>query len=93
MRKITESEFARICENISADREAIIRYNPVGTAEETLLWMLLSVLVSYLSLDEQETPCFTGMPDADTYRKAILHVLAARNADFDAGPHIEKMLL
>ena len=81
-----------ICDEIRADRDTIIRHNPVGTPEETLLWMLLNVLVSYLSLEHNETPCFTGATDAEAYRKAIHHVLGARRADFDAGPHIEKML-
>ena len=43
-----------------------------------MLWMLLGVLVSYLSLSEIETPCFTGKPDAETYRNAIRFVLKGR---------------
>lgn len=84
MEKISEARFAAICEGIFRDRDAIIRHNPIGADEEILLWMLLSVLISYLSLSEIETPCFTGVPDAETYRKAIRHVLKdRREADFD----------
>ena len=92
MNKISEKELARICEGIYEDREAIIRHNPIGTREETLLWMLLSVLISYLSLSELETPCFTGMPTAETYRQAILFILRERKTeDFDAEKYLDKL--
>lgn len=93
MTTITENEFARICEDLREDREKIIRYNPIGTPEEIMLWMLLGVLVSYLSLTETETPCFTGTPDAGTYRQAVLFVLNGRAAGgFDPNPHIDKLV-
>lgn len=90
---ISESKFAEICEGINADRDAIAKHNPIGSEEEILLWMLLSCLVSYLSLKDNETPCFTGRPDAETYRKAIDFVLKdRREADFDPQPHVDRML-
>ena len=93
MTKINEREFARICEGIYEDREAICKHNPVGTPDETLLWMLISCLISYLSLTEIETPCFTGAPTADTYRTAILFVLKTRKAeDFDAEAYLDKLI-
>ncbi len=81
MTKISEAEFARICDGIDRDRESIIKHNPIGPAEEILLWMLLSCLISYLNLTDLETPCFTGKPDAKTYRDAILFVLKERRID------------
>ena len=91
--KISESEFAKICEDIYADRKVIFKHNPIGTMEETLLWMLMSVLVSYLSLDENETPCFNGKPDAETYREAILHILKDRKErEFDVRKHLGEMI-
>ncbi len=75
MTEISEKEFARICSDIYKDREIIWKHNPVGTHEEILLWMLLSCLVSYLSLKEIETPCFNGVPDAESYRNAIHFIL------------------
>ena len=93
MQKISEKRLARICEGIGRDRDTIIKHNPIGADDEILLWMLLSVLVSYLSLSEQETPCFTGTPDADTYRKAIDFVLKdRREGDFDIQPHLDLFL-
>ena len=93
MTEITEAEFRNIIDGIIDDRESIVRHNPIGTDEETLLWMLMSSLVVYLSLNEMETPCFTGRPDAKTYRDAIEFVLRGRKADeFDAGPLIDKLL-
>lgn len=84
MTKISEAEFKRICDGIFEDRESIIKYNPLGSREEILLWMLLSCLISYLNLSELETPCFTGKPDAKTYRDAVLFVLNERRlSDFD----------
>jgi hypothetical protein len=92
MTTLTEAEFARICGGISEDRESIIKHNPVGTREEILLWMLLGCLVTYLSLAEIETPCFTGRPDAATYRQAVLFILKDRKAeDFDAEKYLEKL--
>lgn len=90
---ISRSEFERICGGIREDRDSIVKHNPIGNPDEILLWMLLSVLVSYLSLSEMETPCFTGMPTAETYRNAILFVVNERKSDeFDAEHYIDEML-
>ena len=92
MTTISELEFERLVDGIVEDREIIIRHNPIGSGEETLLWMLMSCLVSYLSLDDDETPCFTGRPDAETYREAIRFIIRGRNArDFDAEPYLAKL--
>lgn len=93
MVRISEAEFARICAGIIQDRELIRKHNPIGTYEETLLWMLLSCLVSYLSLSELETPCFTGTPNAETYHQAILFVLKDRKIEgFDAEIYLNKLI-
>ena len=93
MTKISEREFARICRGIYEDRETIRRHNPIGTPEETLLWMLLSCLISYLSLSEIETPCFTGMPTAETYRDAVLFILRDRKTEnFDAETYLDELI-
>jgi hypothetical protein len=90
MSEISEREFAGICDGIYEDRESIYKYNPIGTREETLLWMLLSCLISYLSISEMETPCFNGIPTAETYRQAILFVLKDRKTgDFDAEKYLD----
>jgi hypothetical protein len=92
MTKISEGEFARICAGIDEDRETIYRHNPMGTEEETLLWMLLSVLMSYLSLKEIETPCFSGVPTAETYREAIRFVVKNRMKDnFDVEKYLNQL--
>ena len=93
MTKISEAEFAGICGGIRDDRDAILKHNPIGTRDETLYWMLLSVLISYLSLSEIETPCFTGRPDAKTYREAILFILRPRmEISFDAGRYLDELV-
>lgn len=93
MTKISEQEFSRICRGIFEDRAKIIKHNPIGTREETLLWMLLSILISYLSLSEIETPCFTGMPTAETYRQAILFILKDRRAEeFDVSLYLDDLI-
>jgi hypothetical protein len=93
MTKISEQEFSHICKGIFEDREIIIKHNPIGTREEILLWMLLSILISYLSLSEIETPCFTGMPTAETYRQAILFILKDRKTEgFDAGLYLNDLI-
>jgi len=90
---ISETRFAQICDGIREDRDLIIKHNPIGTDDEILLWMLLSVMISYLSLANSETPCFTGAPDANTYRNAILFVLNGRTENgFEPEPHIDRML-
>lgn len=75
---LTEERFERLVSGIIEDREIILKHNPIGTPEETLLWMLLGSLISYLSVPEDEMPCFTGVPDAKTYRDAIKYVLNGR---------------
>lgn len=93
MTKISEAEFARICQGIYDDRETICRHNPIGTRDETLLWMLMSCLISYLSLSEIETPCFTGMPTAETYRSAILFVLKDKKAEeFNTEVYLNRLI-
>ena len=93
MAKISEAELSKICQGIYEDREKIIKHNPIGTPEEILLWMLLAVLISYLSLSEIETPCFTGMPTAETYRQAILFILNERKTDeFDAAGYLDDLI-
>jgi hypothetical protein len=92
MSTISEIEFDRIVEGIGDDRDLIIRHNPIGTPDETLLWMLMSCLVSYLSLNDNQTPCFTGRPDAETYKEAIRFILR-NHADpqFDPEPTLDKL--
>lgn len=93
MSSISETEFARICSGIAADRETIIKHNPIGPDAEVLLWMLLNCLNSYLSLDESEVPCFTTRPDSELYRQAIIFVLKDRmTEDFDAGAYMTVLI-
>lgn len=90
MTKITEGEFKRICEGIYEDRESIIKHNPIGPPAEILLWMLLSCLISYLNLSDVEIPCFPGKPDAETYREAIISILAnRRSGDFEVARFLD----
>jgi hypothetical protein len=90
---ITENRFRVICSGIRDDREIILKHNPIGTPDETLLWMLLGCLTVYFGLTDAETPCFTGTPDAKAYRDAINFVLQKRREDsFDAERYIDEML-
>jgi len=89
---ISQAELVRIIDGICDDRDSIIKHNPLGTDEEILLWMLLACLSSYLNLNEQEAPCFTGMPDSETYREAIRFVvMPRREGDFDIEPLLRKL--
>ncbi len=92
MTKISEREFARLCEGIGEDRATICRHNPIGEQDEILLWMLLGVLASYLNLSEIETPCFTAAPTAQTYRDAIGFVLQnRRETAFDVDEYLNRL--
>jgi hypothetical protein len=54
--------------------------------------MLLSVLISYLSLDENEIPCFPNATNAETYRNAILFIVQARKTeDFAVEKYLENL--
>lgn len=91
MSKISAEKFAEICKGIYEEREKICRHNPIGSKEETLLWMLLGCLISYLSISEIETPCFNGKPTAETYRHAILFILKDRKTEnFNAEKYLEE---
>lgn len=92
MTRISEAEFARICDGIKEDRESIIKHNPIGPPNEILLWMLLSCLTVYLNLTDIETPCFTGKPDSDTYINAIRFVLRERmDRAFDVDAFLKEL--
>jgi len=92
MSMITETEFARIANGIFSDRDLIIKHNPMGTEAEILLWMLMSCLLSYLSVDDAEVPCFPGRADQNTYGDAIRLILKRRRADdFDPEPYLAKL--
>lgn len=92
MTRITCAEFERLCDGIAADRASIVKHNPIGTPAETLHWMLLAVLISYLSLSDVETPCFNGIPTLETYRDAIRFVVDSRRAeDFDVDQYLAKL--
>lgn len=92
MTKINQAEFVRICNDIYQDRETIIKHNPIGSDAEILLWMLLSILISYLSLDEKEIPCFPNSTNIETYRQAILFVLNTRKTvDFEVEKYLKKL--
>ncbi|MFN2413361.1 MAG: hypothetical protein ABR535_09975 [Pyrinomonadaceae bacterium] len=90
---INEQQFRTICKDTVRDKAKIIKNNPIGSDDEILLWMLLGILSSFLSLQENEVPRFSGRPDATTYRKAILFILQnRRDTDFDVEPFIDHML-
>lgn len=92
MARITEAEFVRIVDGIAEDRESICKHNPIGTDEETLLWMLMGCLVNYLGLSDNQIPCFPGRPTADTYRQAIEFIVVEhRSDDFEAALHLLKL--
>ena len=92
MKLIGEDEFVKFCGGIKADRASICKHNPLGTDEEILLWMMLGVLVTFLSLPEIETPCLSGKPDAETYRQAILFVLKKRKSgDFEVEKYLAEL--
>lgn len=92
MTRIRETELAEMCEGIAVDADSIVRHNPIGSRQEILLWMLLSCLISYLNLNEAETPCFPGKPTANIYREAILFILNPRKTgDFDPTEYIDKL--
>lgn len=93
MSNISETELKRMIEGIREDRETIIKHNPIGSNDETLLWMLLGCLLSYLSITESETPCFPGRPDANAYREAVLFVLRGRyEGEADPAEFIDSLL-
>lgn len=93
MTKISEAEFARLCIGIFEDGDQIFEHNPIGTRAETLLWMLLSVLHSFLSLSDIETPCFNGVPTEETYKEAIRYVLRDRKTEnFDVDKYLNTII-
>jgi hypothetical protein len=93
MTRISEAEFAQICAGLREDREKILKHNPIGTPAETMLWMLMSCLVIYLSIDEKETPCFPGRPDESTYREAIRFILKdRRDGDYDVEKYLDSLV-
>lgn len=90
---ISESEFEKIVNQIWVDREKIYAFNVNAEKSETLLWMLTSCLVSYLSLSEIETPCFVGEPSAEVYKNAVLMILKNRMSPlFQPDEYLQKLM-
>ncbi len=90
--KISEAEFSRIVEGLLDDADLIVKHNPIGTRDETLMWMLLSCLLSYLSIADDQAPCFTGRPDAATYAEAIRFIVRPRQAEsFDVDQYLSRL--
>lgn len=92
MAGITKSEFIRIVDGIVEDRESIYKHNPIGSEEETLLWMLMSCLINYLGLTDNEIPCFPGATTSDTYRQAISFILReAGDGAFEVDSQLDRL--
>ena len=92
MTKISEAEFIKICENLNSEKDVIYKHNPIGTKEETILWMLMSILISYLNLDEKEIPCFPNQTNIETYRNAILFIMKDRKSEnFEVENYLKKL--
>lgn len=92
MAKITEKEFVKIVDGIVEDKSSIIKHNPIGSDEEILLWMLMSCLINFLGLTDQQIPCFPGTPTAETYRQAIVYIISEScDEKFDVASHLENL--
>ncbi len=92
MGKISERDFVRIVDGVVEDCESICRHNPIGTEEETLLWMVMSCLINFLGLSDNEIPCFPGGSTSSTYRQAIEFIAREYGETaFDAATHLDKI--
>lgn len=93
MAKITEMEFVKIVDGIVEDRESIIKHNPIGSDAEILLWMLMSCLINFIGLTDNQIPCFPGKPTAETYQQAIGHIMSEScDEKFDLEAQLRKLI-
>lgn len=49
--KISEQQFAKLCEDVYLDREQIYAYNPNMNRVDCLEWMVLGCLIAFLSIE------------------------------------------
>lgn len=85
MNKISEQEFAKLCDDVYRDRQQIYSYNPNMSRRDSLEWMILCSLMPLLNI--------TAEPTASTYSEAICEVLENRmTKPFDAMKYLEDLV-
>lgn len=89
---ISEAEFAKLCDEIYADRHQIYEFNPSASRREALLWMLLGCLISLLSVPDSEQQSFYEPSSHDPYVDAICAILQNRmRPPFDPQAHLAEL--
>ncbi|HEY0385600.1 MAG TPA: hypothetical protein VGC64_06290 [Pyrinomonadaceae bacterium] len=89
---ITEPEFARLCDELYADRQQIYEFNPNASKRDALLWMLTGCLISLLSVPVEEQSKLDDPSSSDPYADAISRLLENRmRPRFDPRAHLARM--
>lgn len=92
METITEQEFKTLCDDLYRDRDEIYPFNPNVTHREALLWMLLGILVSLLSVPILEQPSVYGGTNSDPYGTAVIELVLQRaSPEFDPETYLKEL--
>ena len=88
---ISETEFAKLCDDLYRDRYRIYQYNPRVSSRDALLWMLTGCLMSLLSVRVTEQSV-SGGSSSDLYGDAVCEILRGRTQPpFDPRPHLARL--
>lgn len=87
--KISEKEFAKLCEDVYRDRERIYAYNPNMNRVDCLEWMILGCLITLLSIEDSDQ--FSASSE-HTYGEIISKLLENRMTEpFDPCVHLKQL--
>ena len=89
---ISELEFARLCDELYADRQQLYEFNPNAGRRDVLLWMLTGCLISLLSVPVEELSRLDNDSSSDPYADAISQLLENRmQPRFDPRAHLARL--
>lgn len=83
--KISEQQFAKLCEDVYLDREQIYAYNPNMNRRDCLEWMVLGCLIAFLSIEISDESDKFETSNEHPYGEIICKFLENRMTEpFDA---------
>lgn len=92
MMKVSEQQFAKLCEDVYLDREQIYNYNPSMNRVDCLEWMILGCLITLLSIEPSDQSYDFETSTEHPYGEVICKLLHNRMTEpFDAKLYLNQL--
>lgn len=89
---ISETRFRTICDDAYRDRHQIYAFDPNAGRAQTVLWVILGAIHSYLSLSDAEIAQLNG-PKFTSYSDVICEMVQARqDGNFAPRPVLDDLI-